>query len=238
MNRQIAGRRRSRRRSVGKTSRRRSKVSGRRSKCNRRSSRKSCRRRSKGKKRCSWVKRKSKGRRKSRAYCRRMTGGSRYVEVLEDQKQQPVPNFLLKPPPDSFTLTLSGNTYCYYINDKGQSANLYLNKTIVFNKDSIGGDSKWYSSKLKLKLTPSLSKKNCLNLTTREDMSAGHGPDRVYFFPAYIKFKVDPFPTITSEGHSIGQGELYYAQKKDLDNANGAYLTTNPVSYKKVTVTV
>ena len=77
MNRQIAGRRRSRRKSVRKTGRRQSKVSGRRSKCNRRSGRRSCNRRSKGKKRCSWVKRKSSGRRKHKGYCKKMSGGSR-----------------------------------------------------------------------------------------------------------------------------------------------------------------
>ena len=65
MNRQIAGKRRSRRRS----SRRR--TSNRRPGCNRKSSRKSCKRKSKGKKRCSRVKRSAKGMRKSKIYCKR-----------------------------------------------------------------------------------------------------------------------------------------------------------------------
>jgi len=76
MNRQIAGKRRLCRKSVRKTSRRLSKVSGRRSGCNRKSSRKSCRRRSKGKKRCSWVKRRSKGKGQHKGYCKRQSGGS------------------------------------------------------------------------------------------------------------------------------------------------------------------
>ena len=75
MNIQIAGKRRSRRsgsKRRKRVSKRRSRVSKRRSKCNRKSGRKSC----KGRKRCSWVKRKSSGKRRHKAYCKRMSGGS------------------------------------------------------------------------------------------------------------------------------------------------------------------
>lgn len=78
MNRQSAGKRRYRKKIVRKSSRKRSKVSKRRSKCNKKSSKKSCNRKSNGKKRCSWVKRRSKGKRKSKSYCRKMSGGSYY----------------------------------------------------------------------------------------------------------------------------------------------------------------
>ena len=57
-----------------KASRRRSRVSRRRSRCNSRRLRKSCNRRSRGKKRCSWVKRKSSGKRKHRGYCKKVGG--------------------------------------------------------------------------------------------------------------------------------------------------------------------
>ena len=84
MYRQIAGKRRSprrnsRRRNSKRKSRvfkRHSRISKRRSKCNRKSSRKSCKRKSKGEKKCSWVKRKSSGRRRHKAYCKRMSGGA------------------------------------------------------------------------------------------------------------------------------------------------------------------
>ena len=89
MNIQIAGKRRTRRsgskrrkrvskrrsrvsKRRSRVSKRRSRVSKRRSKCNRKSGRKSC----KGRKRCSWVKRKSSGKRRHKAYCKRMSGGS------------------------------------------------------------------------------------------------------------------------------------------------------------------
>ena len=90
MYRQIAGKRRSRRKSIRKVSKKRSnkrsRVLKRRSKCNSKRSRKSCRRKSKGKNKCSWVKRKSSGRRKHTAYCRRMSGGATpQTESIKDK---------------------------------------------------------------------------------------------------------------------------------------------------------
>ena len=65
---------RGRRKRRSKASRRRSRVSKTRSRCNSRRLKRSCNRRSRGKKRCSWVKRKSSGRRKHKGYCKK--GGS------------------------------------------------------------------------------------------------------------------------------------------------------------------
>lgn len=85
MNRQIARKKRSRTKSIKKTGRRHSKVSKKGSKCNRRSNRKSCKRKSKGKKTCSWVKRKSSGKRKHKGYCKR--GGSKAtIKTLTPQE--------------------------------------------------------------------------------------------------------------------------------------------------------
>ena len=96
MNRQIARKKRSRTKSIKKTGRRHSKVSGRRSKvlkrrskCNRLSGRKSCKRKSKGKKRCSWVKRKSSGRRKHKGYCKKMSGGANQDGADEEENGPP-----------------------------------------------------------------------------------------------------------------------------------------------------
>lgn len=47
----------------------------RQSRCNSRNTKRSCNRSKKGSKKCSWVKGKSKGRRRSKGYCRKMSGG-------------------------------------------------------------------------------------------------------------------------------------------------------------------
>ena len=53
------------------------KRSRKKSRCNRKSSKKSCKRKIRGKKRCSWVKRKSNNKHSSghKAYCKKMKGG-------------------------------------------------------------------------------------------------------------------------------------------------------------------